>query len=56
MQDLKYQLSKEQDDLYNRLEQSRRNGTGLIFSDPASVGILHQLITDLLIEINNNER
>lgn len=47
---MKYKLSKEQETLYKRLEQSRKNGTGLMLHDPASVGILHQLITELMQE------
>lgn len=41
-------LTTEQQALVKRLEQSRNNGTGLMLQDPASVGILHQLIVDLL--------
>lgn len=40
-------LTNEQYRLFKRLEQSRKNGTGLQLSDPASVGILHQTILDL---------
>ena len=49
---MKTELTAEQKKLYDRLAQSRRNGTGLILSDPASVGILHQTIT-LPKRINN---
>lgn len=49
----KFELTQEQEQLYKRLEQSRRNGTGLMLSDPASVGILHQLITELLEATND---
>lgn len=45
---MKYEMNDEQKALYKRLEQSRKNGTGLVLQDPASVGILHQLITELL--------
>lgn len=41
-------LTAEQQQLVDRLDQSRRNGTGLMLADPASVGILHQLILDLI--------
>lgn len=41
-------LTTEQQALVKRLEQSRNNGTGLMLQDPASVGILHQLIVDLM--------
>lgn len=47
-----YKMTSEQENLYKRLEQSRKNGTGLMLSDPASVGILHQLITELLEKTN----
>lgn len=45
---MNFKLTAEQEALYKRLEQSRKNGTGLMLSDPASVGILHQLITELM--------
>ena len=48
----KFNLTDEQLKLYKRLEQSRVNGTGLMLADPASVGILHQLITELLEKAN----
>lgn len=47
-----FELTQEQEALYKRLEQSRKNGTGLMLADPASVGIIHQLITELLEKIN----
>lgn len=50
---MKYKLSEEQKALYKRLEQSRKNGTGLMLHDPASVGILHQLITELMQEVES---
>lgn len=52
---MKIELTAEQQKLYDRLGQSRRNGTGLILSDPASVGILHQTITDLLEKLNESK-
>lgn len=48
----KFKLTDEQEYLYKRLEQSRKNGTGLMLAEPSSVGILHQLIKELLEKAN----